>query len=112
MYNTIGVQVQIGGSDQFGNICAGMDAINYIRKTYHDPSIRQEKEEPLMAPYGFTTPLLTTSSGAKFGKSAGNAIWLNPEMLSSFVLYQVCLWEMGSNVSITNSACSVLPAKF
>ncbi|XTI84198.1 tyrosyl-tRNA synthetase-like protein [Cenococcum geophilum] len=98
MYNTIGVQVQIGGSDQFGNICAGMDAINYIRKTYHDPSIRQEKEEPLMAPYGFTTPLLTTSSGAKFGKSAGNAIWLDPEMLSSFDLYQFFLRSSDSDV--------------
>ncbi|OCL11771.1 hypothetical protein AOQ84DRAFT_286537 [Glonium stellatum] len=98
MYNTIGVQVQIGGSDQFGNICAGMDAVNYIRKTYHDPNIRQEKEEPLMAPYGFTTPLLTTSSGAKFGKSAGNAIWLDPEMLSSFDLYQFFMRSSDSDV--------------
>jgi tyrosyl-tRNA synthetase len=38
---------------------------------------------------GFTVPLLTTAAGEKFGKSAGNAIWLDREMTSSFDLYQV-----------------------
>ncbi|KAF2501765.1 hypothetical protein BU16DRAFT_546862 [Lophium mytilinum] len=87
MYQANGIQLQIGGSDQYGNICAGMDAINYMRKTYHAPHLREGLDGPLMAPFGFTTPLLTTSSGEKFGKSAGNAIWLDPELLSSFELY-------------------------
>ncbi|OCK85189.1 tyrosyl-tRNA synthetase mitochondrial precursor [Lepidopterella palustris CBS 459.81] len=91
MYHRNGIQLQIGGSDQYGNICAGIDAVNHIRKTHHDPAVRQEKDEPLMQPYGITTPLLTTPSGEKFGKSAGNAVWLDPEMLSSFKLYQFFL---------------------
>jgi tyrosyl-tRNA synthetase len=89
MYNQNGVQLQIGGSDQFGNIVAGMDAVNHLRKTHHDPALRQEKDEPLMVPYGFTVPLLTTASGEKFGKSAGNAIWLDANLTSPFDLYQV-----------------------
>ncbi len=89
MYHTKRVQVQIGGSDQYGNIIAGMDAINYINKHHYDPIHRQEKEEFLMKPMGFTTPLLTTASGEKFGKSAGNAIWLDKDMTSAFDLYQV-----------------------
>ena len=89
MYNSKGIQLQIGGSDQFGNIIAGMDAINYIRKSHYDPDIRQEKEVPFVKPMGFTVPLLTTSSGEKFGKSAGNAVWLDKDMTSTFELYQV-----------------------
>jgi tyrosyl-tRNA synthetase len=89
MYNTKGTQLQIGGSDQFGNIIAGMDGINHIRKTHYDPKVRQEKDDPLMRPMGFTVPLLTTSAGEKFGKSAGNAVWLDKEMTSTFELYQV-----------------------
>lgn len=92
MYSTKGVQVQIGGSDQFGNIIAGIDAINYINKNHYDPLERQSPEDldnPLNAPMGFTVPLLTTSSGEKFGKTAGNAIWLDKDMTSTFDLYQV-----------------------
>ena len=93
MYNTKGIQLQIGGSDQFGNIIAGMDSVNYIRKTYHDPDVRQKEtsDDLLLKPMGFTVPLLTTASGEKFGKSAGNALWLDKEMTSSFELYQVRL---------------------
>lgn len=92
MYSTKGIQLQIGGSDQFGNIIAGMDALNYIRKTHYDPLIRQEgTDDLLLKPMGFTVPLLTTASGEKFGKSAGNAVWLDREMTSTFELYQVHL---------------------
>src|ERR1700753_3316390 len=89
MYNQNGIQLQIGGSDQFGNIVAGIDAVNHLRKTHHDPTVRQEKDEPSMVPYGFTVHLLTTASGEKFEKSAGNAIWLDPNLTSPFDLYQV-----------------------
>jgi tyrosyl-tRNA synthetase len=85
MYSKFGVQLQLGGSDQYGNICAGMDAVDHMRKFQETPV----EEDPLMATFGLTTPLLTTASGEKFGKSAGNAVWLDPEMLSSFDLYQV-----------------------
>lgn len=95
MYSTKDVQVQIGGSDQFGNILAGIDAINYIRHNHHNPDERVDesklspKEALLTKPMGFTVPLLTTALGEKFGKSAGNAIWLDRDMTSAFELYQV-----------------------
>lgn len=95
MYNTLGVQVQIGGSDQYGNIVAGMDAVRYIAQTHQDADTRAHwldgegrlKDE--MAPMGLTVPLLTTASGEKFGKSAGNAIWLDSRLTSPFDLYGV-----------------------
>lgn len=83
-----GVQIQIGGSDQYGNILAGIDAVKYVAKTHHSPEVRDSIKD-FAIPIGFTTPLLTTSSGDKFGKSAGNAIWLDSDMTSHFDLYQV-----------------------
>ena len=99
MFETKDIQLQIGGSDQFGNILAGVNAINYIRKTHYDPDIRQDEQEMekpdwfRKMPMGFTVPLLKTASGEKFGKSAGNAIWLDREMTSPFDLYQVSLLQ-------------------
>ncbi|KAF3051622.1 tyrosyl-tRNA synthetase [Didymella keratinophila] len=88
MYNKQGVQMQIGGSDQYGNICAGMDAVSHMRKIRRLDSTEMEAEDPRLAAYGLTTPLLTTASGEKFGKSAGNAVWLDKTMMNSFDLYQ------------------------
>ena len=97
MYNTKDIQVQVGGADQFGNILAGVDAVNYIRKNLPDPQLRHDGDEMdknkaiLKKPMGFTVPLLTTPAGEKFGKSAGNAIWLDRELTSAFDLYQVMM---------------------
>lgn len=95
MYREHGVQVQIGGSDQYGNIVAGMDAIRYIAQSL--PQSAQQAESQRLgtvkdetAPMGLTVPLLTTASGEKFGKSAGNAVWLDRTMTSPFDLYGVC----------------------
>ncbi|XP_014561183.1 hypothetical protein COCVIDRAFT_33884 [Bipolaris victoriae FI3] len=87
MYKNQGVQLQIGGSDQYGNIIAGMNAVSHMRKIYGMDDGAAE-EDPRVATYGLTTPLLTTASGEKFGKSAGNAVWLDGQMLNSFDLYQ------------------------
>jgi tyrosyl-tRNA synthetase len=65
--------LQIGGSDQWGNITAGVELI------------RRKGEG---SAYGITFPLVTTSTGEKFGKSAGNAIWLDPERTSPYQFYQ------------------------
>ncbi|KAL0720047.1 hypothetical protein Bca4012_069371 [Brassica carinata] len=70
-----GVNVQIGGSDQWGNITAGTDLIRKILQT----------EE---AAYGLTFPLLLKNDGTKFGKSEDGAIWLSPSMLSPYKFYQ------------------------
>jgi len=65
--------IQMGGSDQWGNITAGIDLVR--------------KMESKQA-YAITYPLVTKSDGTKFGKSSGGAIWLNPEMTSTFSFYQ------------------------
>ena len=65
--------LQVGGSDQWGNIVAG---IELTRKTLSKQV------------FGITFPLITTSSGEKFGKSAGNAIWLDPNETSPYSFYQ------------------------
>ncbi|KAF4471014.1 tyrosyl-trna synthetase [Fusarium albosuccineum] len=86
MYNKLGIQMQIGGSDQYGNIVAGIDALKIIRESEEAPHARMPtswEHEPV----GFTVPLLTDSSGAKFGKSAGNAVWLDEFKTSAFDLY-------------------------
>ncbi|KAI0102709.1 tRNA synthetase class I [Nemania sp. FL0031] len=80
------VCMQIGGSDQYGNIVAGIDAVKLLRDTEPDPAVKLPSDL-LHTPVGFTVPLLTDSSGNKFGKSAGNALWLDPFMTSSFDLY-------------------------
>jgi tyrosyl-tRNA synthetase len=101
MYNTKGIQMQIGGSDQYGNIIAGIDAIKYIFHHHPNPDIRRGKEEDfhsLSRPVGFTVPLLTTSSGEKFGKSAGNAIWLDKEQTSPFDLYGFFMRQSDADV--------------
>lgn len=95
MYQNNGVQVQIGGSDQYGNIIAGIDGVKYIAQSNADASQKTRwldaegrlKED--MLPMGLTVPLLTTTSGEKFGKSAGNAVWLDRTMTSAFDLYGV-----------------------
>ncbi len=68
-----GVDLQCAGSDQWGNITAGIDL---IRRSTGDEV------------YGFTMPLVTDSQGKKFGKSEGNALWLDKNKTSSYKLYQ------------------------
>ncbi|KAJ7579167.1 hypothetical protein C8J56DRAFT_338069 [Mycena floridula] len=79
LHKHFGCTAQVGGSDQWGNIVAGLELITRVEGEAASPA------------YGFTTPLLTTASGDKFGKSAGNAIWLNTELTSVFDFYQYFL---------------------
>lgn len=74
-----GCEMQIGGSDQWGNITAGIDL---IRRT----AIHQEKET-----YGLTLPLVTKSDGTKFGKTESGAVWLDSEKMSPYKFYQFWL---------------------
>lgn len=66
-------ELQIGGSDQWGNITAGTD---FIRKKLNVPA------------WGWTFPLITKSDGTKFGKTAGGAVWLDPRQTSPYKFYQ------------------------
>uniref|UniRef100_A0A1B6C6N0 Tyrosine--tRNA ligase n=1 Tax=Clastoptera arizonana TaxID=38151 RepID=A0A1B6C6N0_9HEMI len=74
---------QVGGSDQMGNIVSGYELIT-----------RNSKKSV----YGFTIPLVKTDSGDKYGKSAGNAVWLDPELTSPFELYQFFLRTKDADV--------------
>jgi len=71
-----GCVLQGGGSDQWGNITAGIELARRTRGTHV---------------FGLVWPLLTTADGAKFGKSAGNAVWLDPAMTSPYAYYQYWL---------------------
>ncbi|KIW01603.1 tyrosine-tRNA ligase [Verruconis gallopava] len=84
MFRDHDVRVQIGGSDQYGNILSGADGIKYALKVREDEGDSGALDAH---PLGFTVPLLTTPSGEKFGKSAGNAVWLDKEQTSVFDLY-------------------------
>ena len=101
-----GTQVQVGGSDQYGNILFGMDAVKAISRNTANEQIRNPLESELDRPIGFTTPLLTAPSGEKFGKSAGNAIWLDKDMTSTFELYQVRSPRLSSLRHVTHPPCS------
>lgn len=87
LFGSVGVQMQIGGSDQFGNIVSGIDVVKAARANEPDPSLAIPADGVFDDPVGFTVPLLTDSSGAKFGKSAGNAVWLDQFETSVYDLY-------------------------
>ncbi|CAG8737204.1 8789_t:CDS:2, partial [Racocetra persica] len=86
LYNYHQCRIQLGGSDQWGNITAGIDLIN--KKKIHDVINVKNNQDKLDNAFGITIPLLLTSSGEKFGKSTGNAIWLNEDMTSVYEFYQ------------------------
>jgi tyrosyl-tRNA synthetase len=73
LYKRFGCRLQMGGSDQWGNIVNGIDLGHRIEGAQL---------------YAMTTPLLTTASGAKMGKTASGAVWLDPEMLSPYEFWQ------------------------
>lgn len=75
LYKEENVKLQVGGSDQWGNITAGLDLI-------------RRKEGPEAKAFGLTIPLLLKADGTKFGKSAGEAIWLDPEKTTPYEFYQ------------------------
>ena len=79
------VKLQIGGSDQWGNITSGIDLIHSL-------------EGNAAKAFGLTIPLMTDSTGKKFGKSEGNAIWLDPEKTSPYTFYQFWLNQNDADV--------------
>lgn len=79
------VKLQIGGSDQWGNITSGIDLIHSL-------------EGNAAKAFGLTIPLMTDSTGKKFGKSEGNAIWLDPKKTSPYTFYQFWLNQSDADV--------------
>jgi tyrosyl-tRNA synthetase len=76
LYRTYGCVLQTGGSDQWGNLTSGVDLIH---------------KSEAAAVHAIGTPLITNSDGTKFGKSEGNAVWLDAAMTSPYAFYQFWL---------------------
>src|SRR5512145_41930 len=76
LHDRHGCTVQMGGSDQWGNITAGTELIRRVRST---------------AAFGLTMPLVTKSDGSKFGKTETGTIWLDPARTSAYEMYQYWL---------------------
>ncbi|MEH7096591.1 tyrosine--tRNA ligase [Neobacillus vireti] len=75
LYDHHNCKLQIGGSDQWGNITSGLEL---IRKMHNEES----------KAFGLTIPLVTKADGTKFGKTAGGAVWLDPEKTTPYEFYQ------------------------
>jgi tyrosyl-tRNA synthetase len=98
LYEKTGCTVQVGGSDQWGNIIAGLELIGRTSETLDAGAESHQRA------YGITTPLLATADGAKFGKSTGNAIWLNEQLTTVYDFYQVSVNFYPSSVGTKSSA--------
>lgn len=75
LYRHQDVQLQVGGQDQWGNITAGLELI-------------RKKEGSTAKAFGLTIPLMLKADGTKFGKTAGGAVWLDPELTTPYEFYQ------------------------
>ncbi len=76
LYRDHGCTLQIGGSDQWGNITAGVDLLHRVER---------------VSVHALSTPLVTKADGTKYGKSEGGSVWLDPEMTSPYAFYQFWL---------------------
>jgi tyrosyl-tRNA synthetase len=85
LYRRYNCTLQLGGSDQWGNITAGLDLIRRVEGG---------------SGHALTIPLLTKSDGTKFGKTAGGAVWLDPEMTSPYAFFQY--WLNSDDADVIN----------
>src|SRR5690606_28902285 len=76
LYENLGVTVQVGGSDQWGNIVAGIDLVRKVGRS---------------EVFGLTVPLITKADGGKFGKTEAGAVWLTAKRTSAYAFYQFWL---------------------
>lgn len=87
LFKNKNVRLQMGGSDQWGNITTGTEIIRR-KDAGHD---NVETDEPQHKAYALTTPLVTKADGTKFGKSESGNVWLDPAMTSPYQFYQFWL---------------------
>ena len=87
----LGIQVQVGGSDQWGNILAGTELARKMSGV-------EDEDEAKPTTFGMTFPLLRKADGTKFGKSESGALWLKASMLSPYKFYQYLLGTTDSDV--------------
>ncbi|KAF9227330.1 tyrosyl-tRNA synthetase [Gyrodon lividus] len=106
LYKTRGCTIQLGGSDQWGNILSGIELISKVE-------LGAMSGESTMKEKGFalTTPLLTSSTGEKFGKSAGNAVWLDENLTSYLDFYQFFMRTADADVEKYLKMFTLLPVE-
>jgi tyrosyl-tRNA synthetase len=85
LYTEFGCQLQVGGSDQWGNITAGTELIRRMKAHAQGREATEQDEDHA---YGLTHPLVMKSDGTKFGKSESGAVWLDREKTSPYQFYQ------------------------
>lgn len=88
LFEQHGVTVQMGGSDQWGNIVGGIDL---VRRRQAERNAGKPEGAAIADSFGLTAPLVTKADGGKFGKSETGAIWLSPERTSPYAYYQFWL---------------------
>ncbi len=95
LFRTRGVTLQMGGSDQYGNIVAGIDLVRRLERVDDgaDGTVGAET-------FGLTTPLVTKADGGKFGKSESGAIWLTAARTSPYRFHQ--FWLNSSDADVVN----------
>ena len=96
LYRRHGCVLQMGGSDQWGNIVSGID----LGRRLHNAQL-----------FALTSPLITTSSGAKMGKTAAGAVWLNPDQVSPYEYWQYWRNTEDADVARFLKLFTVLPLK-
>lgn len=97
LYKTYNCRFQLGGSDQMGNLMSGHELISRV--------------DTRCNVFGITLPIITTEEGDKFGKSAGNAVWLDDEKTSPFAFYQFFVRTADSEVEKLLKLFTFLPLK-
>lgn len=109
LHERMGCSVQLGGSDQMGNIMAGIDLIRRQRAAHVQNDKMSDLSMRADPAYGLTLPLLMTSSGVKFGKSAGNAVWISPALLSDLDFYQYFVRSADADVERYLTSLTFMP---
>ncbi|KIJ18687.1 hypothetical protein PAXINDRAFT_8930 [Paxillus involutus ATCC 200175] len=106
LYKTRGCTIQLGGSDQWGNILSGVELISKseVGGTSGESPTKEKG-------FALTTPLLTTSTGEKFGKSAGNAVWLDENLTSHLDFYQFFMRTADADVEKYLKMFTLLPVE-
>lgn len=103
------VTIQVGGNDQWGNITAGIDLITRLKTNVLNKE--ESKTFSKKLPFGLTVPLLTTATGEKFGKSAGNAVFIDPKITPTYEIYQFFIKTPDSEVEKLLKIFTFIPLK-
>ncbi len=105
LHQAEGCRLQVGGSDQWGNITAGVELIRRMHFVEHGASAEEAAPEV----FGLTWPLLTKSDGTKFGKTEAGAVWLTADRTSAYQFHQYFLQTTDTDVISLLKQLSFLP---